>query len=104
MMEALFPIGTIIQAEVEIGVATLMIIGYFPKKNDTGKIYDYSAILYPQGIDLNTNIFLVNRGMILNVIHKGYMDELAEQLVVKLPLFVEKMGQALKSKNEQINE
>ena len=98
-MEPLLPIGTIVQAEVEIGVATLMIIGYYPKKNDTGKIYEYSAVLYPQGVDLNTNLFLINRGMILNVIYEGYIDEVAEQFIATLPLFIEKVGQALREQD-----
>lgn len=101
-MEALLPIGTIIQAEVEIGVATLMIIGYYPKKNDTGKIYEYSAVLYPQGIDLNTNIFLLNRSMILNVICEGYKDDVAEQFIATLPLFIEKVGQALREQETSV--
>lgn len=98
-METLLPIGTIIHAEVEIGVVSLMIIGYFPKKNDTGRIYEYSAVLYPQGVDFNTNIFLINHSMILNVIHEGYKDELAEHLITEMPILIEKMEKIAKEQD-----
>ena len=85
-MEQLLPIGTVVRAKLdEKSSATLMIAGYFPKDERTGKLYDYATILYPFGMDIQPNISMIDEDIIENVVFEGYMDEDAQAFTKSLP-------------------
>ena len=49
-MNKILSIGTIVKVRGMYDGVNLMIIGYFPIEKETEKIFDYSGILYPQGL------------------------------------------------------
>ena len=67
------PIGSIIQLEVD-NPKMVMITGLRQKQVDTGKIWDYSACYYPEGIINPKNLFLFNSEQIVSIKSIGYQD------------------------------
>lgn len=68
-MKDLLPIGTVVA--LKEGTKSLMIIGVM-QTDDTDRVYDYIAVLYPEGF-LNTEMFfLFNHEDIDDIIFKGY--------------------------------
>ena len=52
----------------------VMITGLRQKQVDTGKIWDYSACYYPEGIINPKNLFLFNSEQIVSIKSIGYQD------------------------------
>lgn len=69
-IQTMLPLGTVVT--LEEGSKRLMIIGRFQQNMTEGKLYDYTAVLYPEGM-LDTNeLFLFDRNDIGHVFFKGY--------------------------------
>ncbi len=75
-MKDLLPIGTVVT--LKDGVKSLMIIGIM-QSDDNDKIYDYIAVLYPEGFLNAETFFLFNKEDIVDVKFKGYINEEYEQ-------------------------
>lgn len=76
----LYPIGTI----VRVGVSSdlLMIVSRYPLsiKDNVKGYFEYSACLYPIGVEVNNNAYLFNHEDIVEVIFEGYVNKLEEKL------------------------
>jgi len=71
-MKEYLPIGSIVllkEAEKRI-----MIIGFAQEEAETGKIWDYSAVLYPEGMFELDNFFFFNADQIQAIFFMGFQD------------------------------
>ena len=68
MMKELLPIGSVVALN---NGATLMIDGYGMKNETDGKIYDYSGVIFPIGLDV-TALQLFNKKDVKTVVFMGY--------------------------------
>ncbi len=93
MFEGLLPIGTVVL--LKESVKKIMITGVLQKKvdGDQEKIYDYSAVLYPEGAMGPEQNFLFDNEQIEKIFAVGYQDE--EQFNFKVT--VDQIREELKS-------
>lgn len=70
-MKNLLPIGTVVT--LKEGVKSLMIIGIM-QTDENEKVYDYIAVLYPEGFLNAETFFLFNNEDIVEVKFNGYID------------------------------
>lgn len=89
-MKQMLALGAVVKVQVgEKNTVRLVVAGYFPIDERTGKLYDYSAVAYPWGMQPNPGIHMFNAGQIVSVEYAGYMDEDGEQLTKGLPQALE---------------
>lgn len=82
-MNDILPVGSIIKLEKD-APAAIMITGYFPIENKSGKHFDYSGAIYPEGFNSSLNLFLFNKEDIDLILYEGYSDESNEIMMKKL--------------------
>ena len=59
-----------------------MITGYFCSSNDNKeKMFDYSGILYPEGVINSDEVALFNHDQIEKVFYVGYLDDEAKAFI-----------------------
>ena len=92
-MNKILSIGTIVKVRGMYDGVNLMIIGYFPIEKETEKIFDYSVILYPQGLVGERSVFLFFDEDIEDIIFEGYSDDESEEFRKALPMLLEKMAE-----------
>lgn len=78
-MKKYLPIGTIVKLK-NVDKLT-MIAGYFPRSEANGKIWDYSAFPYPEGMIDNDKIVQFDGEAIEKIIVMGYQDEFQMQFI-----------------------
>lgn len=84
------PIGTV--CLLKDGKKRIMIIGFcIEPEEDKGKIYDYGACLYPEGIISSDKTILFNHDQIDKIYYMGYTDEEQRQFDDKLKEIVSKV-------------
>lgn len=69
-IQTMLPLGTVVT--LEEGSKRLMIIGRFQLNMTEGKLYDYTAVLYPEGMLDANELFLFDRKDIGQICFKGY--------------------------------
>lgn len=74
-MSNLLPLGTVVRAKIKEAVIDLMIIGYYPVDEKTGEIYNYTAIIYPMGMNLAVGTVLLAEENIEGIIQEGYTSK-----------------------------
>lgn len=90
-MERLLALGTVVKAAVGgKQTARLMIIGYYPRNNQDGQVYDYATVLYPIGMSYEPAIQCINHKLILAVEKEGYLDEEGAAFTEGLPELIQK--------------
>lgn len=92
MFNGLLPIGSVVL--VGNSVKKVMIIGVCQKGGQEKKIWDYAAVVYPEGFIDPQKMFLFNNEQITQIIALGYQD--SEQLEFK-----EKVDVAIKKLREE---
>ena len=101
-MEQLLALGSVVRVRVKKdAVQRLMIAGYFLKEKETGRTYDYAAVPYPFGVCPVPVIRTFNQPQIVEVEHRGYMDEQAERFTGQMPELINKMTQKLEELAER---
>lgn len=88
-MNDILPVGSIIKLEKD-APAAIMITGYFPIENKSGKNFDYSGVIYPEGLNSSLNLLLFNKEDIEVVLYTGYSDETHQIMIEK---FFEKVDE-----------
>lgn len=88
----LLPIGSIVL--LEEGTKKLMIFGIRQIDAKSGREYDYSGVLYPEGNLGNKTWFLFDDENIAEICFRGYEDEERRDFLERLSGFYEgrKMG------------
>ena len=71
-MKRHFPIGTVVL--LEGSERRVMIVGLRQQEAGTGKIWDYSGCLYPEGIIDSNSLFLFNQEQIEVLFFIGFQD------------------------------
>lgn len=71
MSNELLPIGSVIKTRHDDQL--FMIIGYYPEYDEIS--YDYSSVMYPEGILELPNMFFFNEDEIDDCLYEGYQDE-----------------------------
>ena len=85
MLDYLLPIGSVVT--LEEGKHKLMIFGVKQTHSETGKLYDYAGVLYPEG-NVGTEY-----QMLKSIEFRGYENEERER-------FIKKLGEILEEKGE----
>lgn len=67
------PIGTVVTVGNES--KKLMIIGLLQTKAENNQVYDYSAVLYPEGYIGPSETYLFNKNQISRIYHLGYVSQ-----------------------------
>ncbi len=62
-MNELLPIGTIFKVK-ESDIVLFMLIGYYPRLQESENVFDYLAVLYPYGIDGDESFYTINSDQI----------------------------------------
>lgn len=83
----LFPIGSVVSLK-GLDQAKLIIIGYYPQNREGGKIFDYLAVPYPYGLQLNTETIFFDHSEIGCVCFKGYENQESLAVSKALPVAV----------------
>ena len=93
-MDQLVVLGSVVHVSAdEQTVLRMVVAGYFPCDSATGTIYDYSAVLYPWGMQMNPALQMFNRTQIVSVEHEGYMDEDGRNVTAGIPRAIEEYRQ-----------
>lgn len=75
----LLPIGSIVSLKkVNMKV---MIAGFFPKDNETGKVFDYFGVAYPFGYVSEKTNMVFQAEAVQEVLFRGYEDEKRDEIV-----------------------
>lgn len=84
MIEGKFlPIGTVVI--LKGGLKKVMISGFLSSsKENTGKVYDYTGCVYPEGFLSSDKFLLFDHEQIEKVFFKGFVDEEEEAFKKKL--------------------
>ena len=72
MNDSLLPIGSVVL--LKDAERRLMICGRVQTDVATGKTYDYSGCLYPEGIIDSSSLYMFNNGNIQTVFFVGFQD------------------------------
>lgn len=73
VFEGVLPIGSVVTTKT--GTKNLMIMGFGVEKNDgTGEIYDYCAVLFPEGFSDGNHVYFLNHSDIGSISRIGYMN------------------------------
>lgn len=72
MKKSLLPLGSVVL--LKDSNKRIMIVGRVQKNAATGKVWDYSACLYPEGILDPDKLYLFNHEQILAIYSLGYQD------------------------------
>lgn len=83
----LLPIGSIVL--LKEGTKKLMVFGIRQTDAKTGREYDYSGVLYPEGNLGNETWFLFDEENIAEVCFRGYEDEERTNFLERLSDFYE---------------
>ena len=98
--EKYLPIGTVVL--LKEGKKRLMIIGFRPIADDeTKRLFDYSACLYPEGIISSSQVAMFNHEDIDKIFFYGYRDEEEAVFKQELKKFLENSN--LQEKENQVN-
>ena len=82
-MEKLLPIGTVVL--LKNGKKRIMITGYFAiEPSEKNKVYDYSGVLFPEGILSTDNILVFNHEQIIRVDYLGLIDKEQQEFIQKI--------------------
>ena len=71
--ENLLPIGSVVL--LKDSNKRIMIVGRLQRQKETGKIWDYSACFYPEGIINPNELFLFNHDQIEVLYFVGFQDK-----------------------------
>ena len=82
MEEKYLPVGTVVM--LKNGKKRLMIVGFCCYGEDKSKIYDYSGVMYPEGLISSDANIMFNHEQIEKIYHVGPMDEDAKKFNEKL--------------------
>ena len=85
-----FPVGTIVL--LKDGKKKVMITGFGMKAKTSGKVYDYTGCVYPEGYTSADVLLVFDHSDIKKVFHMGYKDDDEKE-------FKEKLDAVIKSKN-----
>ena len=95
MEEKYLPLGSVVM--LKGGKKEIMITGYLTiPKDNREMMYDYSAVLYPEGELDSDQVLAFNIADIDQVIFRGYQNDAEKEYVSKLDELREKYFQELK--------
>lgn len=72
-LQHLLPLGTILT--LKEGEKKVMIVGRIQKHEESGKLYDYAGVLYPEGMISSKELYLFYAEDIEYLYHIGMQDE-----------------------------
>lgn len=72
-MKEYLPLGTIVA--LKNTKKRIMIVGRLQTRETDDKVYDYAAVLYPEGLIDSEHFYLFNQGDIQTLYYIGMQDE-----------------------------
>ena len=87
-MKDLLPAGSVVT--IQGTTKKMMIIGILQMQKDTGKMYDYLAVPYPEGFVSSTRNLLFNHESINDVVFTGYTNPERDGFMKLMSLAYEK--------------
>lgn len=97
-MEKLLSVGSVVRLN-DIAEYEFMIMGYLQKMK--GKLYDYIAVLYPNGMVGEDSCFFFNSKDIQEVVFHGYCDKNGEALVTVIPEVLKRTAERIYEKKKR---
>ena len=67
------PVGSVVS--IRFNPNKFMIMGFCTIDGNTKKVYDYSAVLYPTGLEDLDNVVMFNRDVVKKIHHLGYITD-----------------------------
>lgn len=95
MQEKFLPIGSVVllkNADKKVMITALCSIAL-----DKKEIYDYSAVIYPEGVIDNKDTLLFNHDQIKEIYSVGYMDEDCSKYLEYIKIINEKLREQIKN-------
>ena len=87
MREKFLPLGTVCM--LENATKAVMIIGYYTAaEGNNNKIFDYTSVLYPEGLMTSDQIGFFNHSQIKEVVNEGFKNTAAETFIANVKNFV----------------
>ncbi|MBR6516457.1 MAG: DUF4176 domain-containing protein [Bacilli bacterium] len=86
MEEKYLPVGTVVR--LQDGTKSIMITGFCAISGEDGKMYDYSACLYPEGIVGPEFNLLFNHNKIAEILYKGFVSSEETEFKQKLNVII----------------
>jgi len=94
MEEKYLPLGSVVM--LKGGSKEIMVTGYLTVPKDNREvIYDYSAVLYPEGTIDSDQVLAFNNADIDKVFFRGFQNDAQKEFLSKLDLLKEKYNQEL---------
>ena len=67
------PVGSVVS--IRFNQNKFMIMGFCTIESNTKKIYDYCAVVYPNGLQTLDNVVMFNKDIVKKIHHLGYITE-----------------------------
>lgn len=85
------PVGSVVK--LKDGIKAIMITGFCAISGEDGRMYDYCACLYPEGIIASEFNFLFNHDQIAEILYRGFVSSEETEFKQKLDVIIaEKMA------------
>ena len=98
MYKKFLPVGSVVK--IKSIDQRVMIVGFMQKQSDTEKMWDYSAVLFPNGMIDSQNVILFNGDAIERVYFIGLQDVETFSFMQALVKKVDELEEASKSQGE----
>lgn len=95
MWNGLLPIGSVVL--LKESTRRLLIVGQCVSRDENSRIFDYTAVLFPDGFSKPDKMYMFDREQIDKVYYVGYMDEKSKDFLPKMEDTIRKM----KAENNQ---
>lgn len=94
----LLPIGSVVL--LKNAEKRLMITGVFPIQTEEEEVYDYVAVVYPEGYIGPRSNYVFNHGDIEEILFKGYDDEERKGYIDVMKMTMETVFETVKNSSE----
>jgi len=92
MTDKILPLGSIVKVNHQEQKLVIIGRGQLFKKEGVIGYFDYSAVIYPNGVTGSDNFLFFNREDVAQVLFEGYRDEVEERVAQTYDEQVEKAG------------
>lgn len=106
-MEQLLALGSVVKVQVSENkkdALRMVVCGYFPHDKKTDRLYDYSAVLYPWGMQPQPALQMFNHGQITAIESAGYQDSEGEKFLSDMQKIFESYAEEVKKALQEAEE
>lgn len=82
-MDEYLRLGTVFLQKTQ-NAMPMMVVGYLPVHPETGEMYDYLVVMYPQGWVSDNSLLMIDHGEVGEILYNGFYDEKTDELIGKI--------------------